>query len=84
MPLLIEHLQSDDPSIRASAATALGKLGPKAKAAIPALNQLVTDSTLAEPVIMGRLVGKERVSETAREALQKIQGNNAAALGREL
>ena len=72
--VLIEHLQSTDPSIRASAATALGKLGPKAKAAIPALNQLVTDSALAEPAIMGRHVGIERFSDTARGALQKIAG----------
>jgi hypothetical protein len=46
-------------------------MGPKAKAAIPALKQLLTDSALAEPVIMGRGMGKEKVSDSARAALQK-------------
>jgi hypothetical protein len=73
VPLLIEHLQSADPSIRASAAAALSKLGPQAKAAIPELSRLATDSALAEPAIMGRSMGKEKVGDTARGALQKIR-----------
>jgi hypothetical protein len=74
VPLLVERLRSDDPSIRASAATALGKLGPKAKAAVPELEQLITDSALAEPAIMGRHVGMERLSDMARAALLEIEG----------
>jgi hypothetical protein len=74
VPVLIEHLRSDDASIRASAATALGKLGPKAKTAIPALNQILTDSALADPAIMGRVERKEKVSDAARGALQELNG----------
>ena len=69
-----EHLRADDPSIRASAAIALGKLGPKAKAAIPALNEILTDSALADPAIMGRVERKAKVSDTARGALQELNG----------
>jgi len=74
VPVLIEHLRANDPSIRASAATALGKLGPKAKAAVPALNEILTDSALADPAIMGRVERKEKVSDAARGALQELNG----------
>lgn len=46
----------------------------KAKAAVPALKELLSDSAVAEPVIMNRGMGKEKVSEIARGALQKIEG----------
>jgi HEAT repeat protein len=43
VPALIEALKSEDPAIRESAILILGKLGPAAKGAVPALGNLLDD-----------------------------------------
>jgi hypothetical protein len=73
VPVLIEHLRSDDSAIRVSAATALGELGPKATNAISALERLANDAARGEPAIKGRTKGNEKVSDAARDALQRIR-----------
>jgi HEAT repeat protein len=73
VPVLVKHLESNDPAMRISAATALGKLGPKAIEAVPELRKLLGDSATGEPSIMGRAMGREKVSDAARSALERIQ-----------
>jgi len=41
---LVETLSDPQPDVRASAATALGQLGPDARAAVPALREALSDS----------------------------------------
>ena len=74
--VLVKHLKSDDPAIRISAATALGRLGPKAIEARPALTRLLSDKATGEPTIMGRAMGREKVSDAARGALRRIEGGD--------
>jgi hypothetical protein len=45
IPFLIEALQGPDPLIRDQAARVLGKMGPKAKAAVPALVHAKNEAT---------------------------------------
>jgi HEAT repeat protein len=73
IPILAEHLGSNDPGMRISAAVALGELGPKAVEAVPALRRLLDDKAMGSPAIMGRGLGGEKVSEAARAALEKIE-----------
>jgi len=61
-PALIEALQDTDWGVRVAAATALGEIGPAAKAARPALEKALLDAD-------------KRVRESAREALNGIEGN---------
>ena len=59
VPALIAVFSGDDPDLKVAAAKALAKLGPDAKAAIPALTELLKD--------------EERwVSAAAEYALEKI------------
>ena len=44
MPALIEALGDRDAAVEAGAATALGRIGPKAKAAVPMLDVLAATS----------------------------------------
>ena len=74
IPILVEHLKSEDPGMRISAAFALGELGPKAVEAVPALRLLLDDKASGSPAIMGRAVGGEKVSDAALAALEKIEG----------
>lgn len=61
LPILIESLKDDKSSVRQAAATALGKSGPKAEAAVPTLTVLLNDEN-------------DDVREAARDALEKIRG----------
>ena len=60
MPALIDALTDEEEFVRKEAAKALGKIGPAAKAAIPALTALQDT----------RFVGFQ-----AKKALKKIAGN---------
>lgn len=46
VPKLIETLKDNDPSIRCSAALALGRIGPPAAAAFPALVEMTGDDSV--------------------------------------
>jgi HEAT repeat protein len=72
LPILTNALADPDAAIRISAATALGKLGPKAKEAGPMLMNALDDHARGAPMIMGRTMGTEQVSASARNALQLI------------
>lgn len=63
IPFLIEVLSSSDPNVRSYAAVSLGKFGKEAKAAVPSLKNLLADSN---------------ASWSAKEALKKIQGDEAS------
>ena len=61
VPALIEVFGRDDPDMKVAAAKALAKIGPDAKAAIPALTEVLKD--------------EERwVSAAAEYALENIKG----------
>ena len=62
MSALTNLLKSKNYSDRVGAAVALGRIGPAAKAAIPALNELLRDEV-------------KLVHTTAAEALEKIEAN---------
>src|SRR5439155_8038 len=49
VPELIEALKGKDAGQRALAAGALGRIGPGAKEAVPALEKVLDDKTIAEP-----------------------------------
>lgn len=72
LPILTNALADPDAGIRISAATALGKLGPKAKEAGPMLMKALDDHARGEPTIMGRPSGTEEVGARARRALELI------------
>jgi HEAT repeat protein len=65
---LIENLHSRQASVRTSAASVLGMLGGEARAAIPALESLLSDS---ERVVRGDVITS--VSAQAKAALARIQ-----------
>lgn len=81
MPILTNLLADPDPAIRISAATALGKLGPRAREAVPLLIKALGDSERGEPIIMGRPTGAEEVRSSASTALKNIDPAAAAKLG---
>ena len=47
MPALVAALEDESPVVRGAAIIALGKIGPKAKAAIPALTAIQDDQLRA-------------------------------------
>jgi HEAT repeat protein len=67
VPYMISLLKDDEWEMRRGAAWILGKVGPDAKAAVPALTEALKDPNPA-------------VQKKAAEALQKITGKNAEAV----
>lgn len=79
VPSLIDALEHQDPQIRGHAAEALGKLGPAAKAAVPALLERLTDDGEREG--MSGCFGYDRqVREDVIEALGAIGSDARAAV----
>ncbi len=72
VPALIELLKHKDPNIREGAAKALGSIGPKAKAAVPALEKALKDMGRAEEVKPDGSLEFRTVNIAARKALEKI------------
>jgi len=62
--ILIDALKDKEPAIRAGAVDALGSIGPKAKAAIPGLLELLGDQELQEAASQVRIHADDLVSET--------------------
>jgi HEAT repeat protein len=73
VPILVETLGDPDPRMQISACVALGKLGAKAKRAVPALRALLTDQGLGSPTIMGRALCNTKVGDEVAAALSRIQ-----------
>jgi HEAT repeat protein len=68
------RLDNDDPEIQASAARALGKMGPKAKRAVPTLITALDSSRSAVGDAAARILGKIGPgAEAAVESLIRIQ-----------
>jgi HEAT repeat protein len=67
VPSMISLLKDDDLEMRRGAAWILGKVGPEAKDAVPALTEALNDSNPA-------------VRTKAAEALKKIKGGNAESV----
>jgi hypothetical protein len=67
VPNMISLLKDDEWEMRRGAAWILGKLGPEAKDAVPALTEALSDSNPA-------------VRTKAAEALKKIKGGNAESV----
>jgi HEAT repeat protein len=67
VPSMISLLKDDDWEMRRGAAWILGKVGPEAKDAVPALTEALNDSNPA-------------VRTKAAEALKKIKGGNAESV----
>ncbi len=62
IPVLIELLENQNMGIQAGAAIALGKMGPKAKEAIPRLEELSQNTA------------SENLKEHSKEALKRVRG----------
>jgi len=67
VPSMISLLKDDDWEMRRGAAWILGKVGPEAKDAVPALTEALNDSNPA-------------VRTNAAEALKKVKGGNAESV----
>lgn len=67
VPAMISLLKDNEWEMRRGAAWILGKVGPEAKDAVPALTEALKDPNPA-------------VQTRAKEALQKIQGENAGSV----
>jgi hypothetical protein len=70
VPVLIELLKDEDSDVRGEAARALGRAGPRARGAIPALVELVSDGQ----------VNEVSVHELAAEALGRMGRDARAAV----
>jgi HEAT repeat protein len=80
IPTLIEHLKDKEPSYRADAARALAAIGPKAKAALPALRAAVSDPSSWESVRPEGPMGPLRkisysVSAIVAAAIKRIESD---------
>ena len=64
---LIEVLQDEDGLVRATAARALGKIGPEAERAVPALMRAIQDQVMI--VRMGAAMGLGGIGPKAKEAI---------------
>jgi HEAT repeat protein len=88
VPALIEGLGDPDDGPRWTAAEALGRIGPRAQAAVPALTRMSTSANLTDRVIaataLWRIARDNRVVpllvEAARPADGRDLGNRYAAL----
>jgi HEAT repeat protein len=65
IPALIDILKDEVEIVRIEAAAALGEIGPKAKAALPALEKLVSSDPHAQ------------VRDVAAKAIRQIRGDDA-------
>jgi HEAT repeat protein len=67
VPALIESLADPNPTVRAQAARALARMGPKGHAAVPALILALEDETAAVRVNAARALGQ--IGPEAQEAV---------------
>ena len=81
IPALIELLNDKDPNARWGAAESLGWIGPKAKAAVPALQKALDDTGLAGSVNPDGSRKFRAVFVAAGEALKKIDPEAAKKAG---
>ena len=75
VPALIRRLDDPDPIGRAYAAAALGRIGPPARAAVPALKRLMRDESITQVVReqMARALGQ--IASDQPETIDELLGN---------
>ena len=71
VPILTNLLADPDPALRIYSANALGKLGPKARDAVPLLVKALQDHA-TKPAVIGSATSGEEVSQSAAAALKAI------------
>lgn len=82
LPILINALGNEDRAIRASAATLLGKIGPAAKPAIPALLELLRSESprgvdrLLKRLVIGVLIQIDPTSEPVVSTMKDVEAND--------
>lgn len=81
VPTLIELVKDKEPGYRWDAAEALGWIGPKAKAAVPALTNMLKDLGRAREDKPDGTVLLRTVNIAARKALEKIDPEAAKKAG---
>jgi HEAT repeat protein len=81
VPVLIELLSHEDAGVRIIAVYALGRIGPDARVAVPAIMSLIEETERSSADLL-RWIEQGSLSEEAVKALKRIDPEAAVRVGK--